>query len=162
MTSNGKQAKIVVGVHGSASSLDALAWAHRQADFMNAELHVVITDWTIPHNQGQGPVPVGTDETDLARAALDKAIEEVLEPADAGRVHRHVLQGHPGRALLDAATEADLLVIGCGNDGSAHGPLSSLCEELMARAPCTVVLVRSQVQPRPSTLEPEVAAPSTS
>ena len=151
MTGNGEPVKIVVGVHGSRSSLDALAWAHRQSRLTNAELHVVVSGWTIPINQGRVPVSQANNYAEAAEAVLDQALAKALDPADAGRIRRHVVQGHPVRVLLDAAKDADLLVVGSGTDGSTGGELSSLCRELLARAPCTVVLVRSHAESDPST-----------
>jgi nucleotide-binding universal stress UspA family protein len=161
MTGTDKPAKIVGGVHGSRSSLAALAWAYRQARLVDGELHAVISGWTIPINQGREPVAVGINDPDTARRVLSQAIAAV-DPADPERIRRHVVQGHPARVLLDAAADADLLVVGSGSDGSAGRSLSSLCQDLVTHAPCTVVLVRSQAESdrsdEQSAAEPAVAA----
>jgi nucleotide-binding universal stress UspA family protein len=142
MTATGTPIKIVVGVNGSPSSGHALVWALRQARLTGGELHIVTSAWTIPVNHGWAPVPEGSDWPELARKVLDEAIHGAIGSADPDRIRRHVVPGHPARVLLDAASDAALLVVGGGGNGSAGTPLSSLCQDLVSRAPCPVVVVR--------------------
>jgi nucleotide-binding universal stress UspA family protein len=149
MTATGSSSKIVVGVNGSRSSRRALTWALRQARLTDGELHTVISPWTIPVNHGWTPVPErpeGSDWPELARKVLDEAIDEVIGHTDPDRIHRHVVQGHPVRVLLEAASDADLLVVGSGGNGSAGTPLSPLGQDLVSRAPCPVVVVRGPAE----------------
>jgi nucleotide-binding universal stress UspA family protein len=153
--------KIVVGVNGSRSSLRALTWAHGQARLTHGELHTVISTWTVPVDHGWAPVPEGSDWHDLARDVLDQAIEETLGHTGNDRIHRQVVRGHPARALLDAAADADLLVVGSGSADAAGTALSSLCQDLVSRAPCPVVVVRGGPEligpTGPSSSEPSAA-----
>lgn len=144
MTDTGAPSKIVVGVNGSPSSRRALTWALRQARLTDGELHTVISTWTIPVNHGWTPVPErpeGSDWPDLARKVLDEAIDEAVGHHDTDLIRRHILQGHPARVLLEIASDADLLVVGGGDGGSAGASLSSLCHDLVSRARCPVVVV---------------------
>lgn len=59
---------------------------------------------------------------------------------------RRVGQGRPVTVLLDAAADAELLVVGSrGHGGFAGMLLGSVGEHVVAHAPCAVVVVR---QPR--------------
>ena len=142
MTGTATPVRIVVGVNGSRSSLRALTWAHRQARLTGGELHAVISTWTIPVNHGWTPVPDGSDWPELAREVLDDAIEDALGHTGTEQIRRQVVHGHPARALLDAASAADLLVVGSGSGTSTGPSSSSLCQDLVSRAPCPVVVVR--------------------
>lgn len=148
MTDTATPVKIVVGVNGSRSSLRALTWAHRQARLTHGDLHIVLSTWTIPVNRGWTPVLGGSDWPEPARKLLDEAIDDTLGPTGTGHIHRQVVQGHPVRALLDAASDADLLVVGSGSPPDTS--TGSLCHDLVSRATCPVVVVRA----RPDRVEP--------
>lgn len=72
---NGPQ-KIVVGIDGSASSIDAFRWAVRHAQLTGAVVEAVMA-WQYP----AGLVPAGTQDFEAeSRRALDGAIEGVSQP----------------------------------------------------------------------------------
>ena len=76
---------------------------------------------------------------------LDDAIKAGLNPDDADRVQRSVLRGYPVRVLLDAAADADLLVVGSrGRGGMAGMLLGSVSTQLATYAMCPVVVVRGR------------------
>lgn len=156
--------KIVVGVNGSRSSQLALTWALRQAQLTAAELHAVISTWSIPANHDLVPVlekaeeSEGADWPDLAQKVLDEALDEAVGGAGIDGICRHIVRGHPARVLLETAADADLLVVGGGGDGSPGSSLSPLCQDLIARAPCPVVVVRDTVQQRQSPAAPKQQA----
>jgi nucleotide-binding universal stress UspA family protein len=149
-------------VNGSPSSLSALAWAPRQARLTQGELHTVISPWSIPVDHGWTPVPErpeGSDWPELARKVLDEEIDEAGGHTDTDQIRRHVVHGHPVRVLLDAASDADLLVVGSGGHGSAGTPLGPLCQDLVSRAPCPVV-VRARSELIESTGPPDPGRPT--
>lgn len=147
MVSSQQPNKIVIGVDGSPSSEQALRWAAQQAQLSGAELHAV-TSWVPPTAYGWGPVAVDYDWADNARSILQRALEEVLDKTDAARVRRHVVEGHPARALLDAAADADLLVVGSRGHGGFSGMLlGSVSQHVIAHAPCPVVVIRPDAIP---------------
>ena len=79
------------------------------------------------------------------RKALDDAIAASLDPDEADRVQRSVVQGYPARALLDAVTEADLLVVGSRGRGGMVGMLlGSVSQHAVTNARCPVVVVRGE------------------
>jgi nucleotide-binding universal stress UspA family protein len=143
--------KIVVGVDGSPSSQQALRWAARQARLTGEELHAVSV-WDYPATAGDFPTAVGwahamenIDWSGNASKALDDAITASLDPDDADRVQRSVVQGYPARALLDAAADANLLVVGSRGRGGVVGLLlGSVSQHAVTNACCPVVVVRGE------------------
>jgi nucleotide-binding universal stress UspA family protein len=143
MVSPSNRGKIVVGVDGSPSSVQALRWAARQAQLTGGELHAV-TAWRIPTTYGWIPPIADLDWPGNARTALDHAIKEAVDDTQAGLVRRHVIQGHAARALLHAAADADLLVVGSRGHGEFTGMLlGSVAQHVLTHAPCPVLVVRT-------------------
>jgi nucleotide-binding universal stress UspA family protein len=135
--------RIVAGVDGSPSSLEALRWATRQAALTGAELEAV-TAWHFPPVYGGYPIVADGDWEANAGVILETAIQEALGEAPAG-LSRHVVHGHPAPVLLAAAAGAELLVLGTrGHGGFAGLLLGSVSEHLVAHAPCAVVVVRGR------------------
>jgi nucleotide-binding universal stress UspA family protein len=137
---------VVVGVDGSEPSLRALRWAAHQAGLTGSTLEVV-TAWTFPeHAAPLGVVPkVPWPEELLAQAqeALDRLLDEVLPNRDKDRVHARVVRGSAGPVLVDAAHDADLLVVGTRGRGEfADLFLGSVSERCVRHAGCPVVVVR--------------------
>jgi nucleotide-binding universal stress UspA family protein len=138
--------RIVVGVDGSEPSIRALQWAARQAEWSGATLEVV-TAWTFPEH----PAPLGIvvhvpwpDELIAeARVKLDEVIGDALPNIDPRRVIARVIRGSAVRVLLDAARDAELLVVGCrGRGAMAELLLGSVSENCVRHADCPVVVVR--------------------
>lgn len=133
--------RIVVGVDGSAESLEALRWAVHQADLTGAQTEAVIS-WDYPTAYGSAPMAGDFDWAANAKVALDDAVELAVGPAGAA-VTRDVVQGHPARILLERSAGADLLVVGSrGHGGFAGLLLGSVSDHVVAHAPCPVVVVR--------------------
>ena len=137
---------IVVGVDGSEGSLKALRWAARQAQMTGASLHVV-TAWAFPeHGTPFGIVfdlASGADPTLRAREALDRAIVETLGDHEQIEVRADVIPGAEAPVLLEAARDADMLVVGNRGRGAFAGMLlGSVGEQCVRHSPCPVVVVR--------------------
>lgn len=144
MTASQPTGKIVIGVDGSASSVDALRWAVQQSQLVGAELHAV-SSWVLPNTYGWSPAPADTDWQRDSETVLRRTLTEALGATDAERVHQHVVQGHPAAVLLEAAADADLLVVGSRGHGGFTGMLlGSVSQHVIAHAPCPVVVVRHQ------------------
>jgi nucleotide-binding universal stress UspA family protein len=140
------QGRIAVGVDGSPASLGALEWAVRQASLTGAVVEAV-TAWHIPATYGTGGygAPAQTDWQETARVIQDLAVKEALGD-EATSMVRRVAEGHPVSVLLDAAADADLLVVGSRGHGGFTGMLlGSVSEHVVAHAPCAVVVVKSPV-----------------
>ena len=132
--------RIVVGVDGSPASLNALRFAHRQADLTGAGLHAVTT-WAYPLSFDDPVDP--TDWQANAETILDTALGEALAASDAAGVLRHVAEGHPAGVLLGSVEAGDLLVVGSRGHGGFTGMLlGSVSQHVAAHSPCPVVVVR--------------------
>lgn len=131
---------VVVGVDGSQASNRALRWAVHQARRRDgAELDVVHA-WTAP--------AIDADDT-WRRAYFETCAREVLD-AETGSVNgqkapavRPVLVNAPAaEALIEAASVADLLVVGArGRGGFAGLLLGSVSDRCMVHASCPVAVV---------------------
>ena len=136
--------KVVVGVDGSPSSQQALRWAARQARLTGEELHAV-SAWDYPVTAEWAYALERIDWPGNARKALDDAVTASLHPDEAERVQRSVVQGYPARVLLDAAAEADLLVVGSRGRGGMVGMLlGSVSQHVVTNARCPVVVIRAE------------------
>lgn len=145
--------KIVVGVDGSAHAAAALRWAVEEAALRSARLEIVHA-WTfvpVATPADSGLVPMAwTDNVELLdvtrQAAEDAAtaqVAEVLGPDHQATIT--VVESGPAEALLAAAADADLLVVGNRGRGNiAAALLGSTSAKVADEAPCPVVIVRPQ------------------
>jgi nucleotide-binding universal stress UspA family protein len=137
--------RIVAGVDGSASSLEALRWAVRQAELTGSSVDAVIA-WESPAASGLGWGVAMVDDTDYAEFAaktLAEAISAVTDPACQVRVRPMVGEGNAAEVLLDASAGADLLVVGSrGHGGFASALLGSVSQHCTHHAHCPVVVIR--------------------
>jgi nucleotide-binding universal stress UspA family protein len=138
-------ARIVVGVDGSAESVQALRWAARQAELTKAELQVV-TAWGYPSFYGWAPAnSAETDFAHLAKQAQDDALREVFGTGPPDWVRAQVVEGAPGRILVDASAAADLLVVGSrGYGGLADAVLGSVSTYCVHHAHGPVTIIRPE------------------
>ena len=135
--------RIVVGVDGSAASVDALRWAARQADLTGSGLDAVI-GWHSPTQYGNEFHHEATNWPDLAQTTLATAMAEA-EAGTATVCAQTVTEGHPKDVLVNASEGADLLVVGSrGHGGLAGMLLGSVSEHVIAHAHCPVVVIRHQ------------------
>ncbi len=135
--------RIVVGVDGSSASIDALRWAVRQASLTGATVEAVIA-WRYPMAFGGYPIAAETDWPSNAAQVLDTALGQA-QVSEAAPVTRKVVEGHPAQVLVEAAADADLLVVGSrGHDSFAGMLLGSVSEHVTAHASCPVLVVRHQ------------------
>ena len=133
--------RIVVGVDGSPASGKALEWAIEEARVRGGSLRV-ITAWHYPvlgDAAGSGP------DTDVFRqsAADDQAALISAAGGERSGLSTEVIEGSAVQVLLDAARDADLLVVGSrGHGGFAGLLLGSVSAQLVHHAPCPVLVVR--------------------
>jgi nucleotide-binding universal stress UspA family protein len=138
----------VVGVDGSAHGDAALRWALEQAETRGGQVTAVFA-WQQPFVS----IPGAFDREELEQAAKDFLIEKVSAVAPTPKVPLLplVAEGDPAEALVVAAKEADLLVVGTRGRspfmGSVLGAVSLRCA---AGAPCPVTLIKlPSEQPEP-------------
>jgi nucleotide-binding universal stress UspA family protein len=135
--------RIVAGIDGSPSSLDALGWAARQAALTGCRLQVVMA-WDWPPSGGWS-VPVPDEyhpEADVQRD-LEAAIASVRREHPGLPVESLVVEGHPAPILVETSRGADLLVVGSRGHGAFVGMLlGSVSEYCVTKAHCPVVVHR--------------------
>ncbi len=147
---DGRTPRIVVGVDGSPSSMTALRWAVRQAELTGGTVDAVLS-WQYPANYGtSGWAPVSMegdgDFGEIGEKTLTEAINKTVDPGCDVRVRPVVRQGNPAQVLLDAARDADLLVVGSrGHGGFTGALLGSVSMHCVHHAHCPAVVVRMQV-----------------
>jgi nucleotide-binding universal stress UspA family protein len=96
-------------------------------------------DWSIA---GAGPL-LSFNCEDSATATLNDTIAHAVPGQDADRVTKRVVMGHPARVLVDAAADADLLVVGSRGRGGFTGTLlGSVSQHAIAHGACPVVVAR--------------------
>jgi nucleotide-binding universal stress UspA family protein len=139
---------IVVGIDGSEGSLAALRWAADEARLRHARLEVVVS-WQYPALStipAFGVLPPAEEMSEEAKRGLAALLhDEGLADDPSLEVVEAVVQGPAGAALLDAAADADLLVVGSRGHGGFTGlVLGSVSQQCVTHAPCPVVVV-----PRP-------------
>jgi nucleotide-binding universal stress UspA family protein len=145
---------IVVGVDGSPGSLEALRWALVESRLRGADVHVVHA-WmvplidAVPEPWAIGAPSLGPSEDEVhehleaaARKVLDASMEEARSADPGVEVGGALAEGRPAAALLAAAQDADLLVVGSrGRGGFAGLLLGSVSAQCVHHAPCPVVVV---------------------
>ena len=134
---------VVVGVDGSEGSLAALRWARCEAFARGSGLDVIHA-WDAGFSTELAAIAVGvTEEIERdARATLHSAVE--LTAGVGTEAPTEVLvHDFPERALLEAANDATLLVVGSrGRGGFTSLLLGSVSRSCVHRAGCPVVVVR--------------------
>jgi nucleotide-binding universal stress UspA family protein len=133
---------IVVGVDGSESSLDALRWAVDEGRRRHWAVKAVLA-WTQPYVgrvYGRFADPAWLQEQ--AEQRLDEWLQEELADVTDVVVSREARKGSAAGVLLDAAREADLLVVGShGHGGFSNLVLGSVSQQCTHHAPCPVVII---------------------
>jgi nucleotide-binding universal stress UspA family protein len=136
--------RIVVGVDGSTGSQTALDWAIDEAMRCDAEL-ILVHGWTYPY---QGPRTGITEPRDDMRLDAMRTLEgcamRVREIAPALRCHSIISEQSPAKAVIDAAKDADLVVVGSrGHGGFAALLLGSVSRTVLQHAQVPVAIIRT-------------------
>lgn len=137
---------VVVGTDGSDPGMRAVMRAAAEAVRRGAALRIVhavrVATAAPPHDAAMPPEPGARD-----------AAARLVEAAAARVLHRHpdlsvdgdVGVGLPGDVLLEAAQQAELLVVSSrGRGGFANLLLGSVARFLAARTPCPLLVVRGR------------------
>lgn len=135
---------IVVGVDGSPSSRQALAWAAEVARGRGCPLRVVLA-WGFFSPQGpDGAEPIRADYTEVdAWKALGTIVDEVLGADPGITIDLQAVCDLPAKALLSEAGDASLLVVGPrGWTKTSPLDLGSAATQILHHAPCPLAIVR--------------------
>lgn len=134
--------RIVVGIDGSPHAARAVRWAHDEARTHDATLQVVMAwHWGDQrHVDPDAPFDPSYDQ-ESAGEALTAFVAQALGEHHDG-VEMTAVLDLPARALLEAAEDADLVVVGSrGRGGFAGLMLGSVSQQVVTHAPCPAVVV---------------------
>jgi nucleotide-binding universal stress UspA family protein len=137
---------IVVGIDGSEASKAALRWAVEEARLRHARVQAVHAWWIYPMlRPGTPPAPdqipgAGDDATERVRTFITETLGQETDV----EITPVAVQGEQASAaLVDAAKDADLLVVGSRGAGGFSGLLlGSVSQQCTHHAPCPIVIVR--------------------
>ena len=143
-------APVVVGVDGSACSLEAVRLAAREATVRRRPLRVVHAFIWPMMRTPLGPSSAGPPEGGLrnqAERVVAEAVEEARKVAPEIEVTGAVVDGAPTPVMLQEAHEAGLIVLGNrGLGGFAGLLLGSTSAQVAAHATCPVLVVRGEAR----------------
>ena len=132
---------IVVGVDGSEYGDAALRTALAEAEEHHGQVTAVFA-WQVPFSSFPGLY----DRAELEQAGKKFLVEKVSAVAPSPKVPLLplVAEGDPAEALITAAKDANLLVLGTrGRTRLAGFLLGSVSSRCAAAAPCPVLLVKA-------------------
>lgn len=135
---------VVVGTDGTDSSNLAVDWAAHEARRRHRPLRILHAfDWDWHETR----FPIGTDYIDIAREAAESvaaaAFDRARLIAPEVAIESHTLIGHAAPRLMEAAHDAELLVVGSRGRGGFTGLLlGSVSQRVAMHAACPVVVVR--------------------
>ncbi len=134
--------RIVVGIDGHDESRTALEWACQLAVKTGAAVELVHA-WEYPYRTKDAVF--GSPQAEMQRdatALADSVVAQLSEEHQASIEATHVLEGITSDVLIDAATNADLIVVGSrGRGGLRSLLLGSVSRKVVQHAPCTVAVV---------------------
>lgn len=135
---------IVVGVDGSDGAAVALRWAVAEGAIRGWPVEAVLA-WGFL-DQHHKIVAEDFDpgySADDAKEALDTYVEQAIGAESAGSVERRIVSDLPARALVDASSDAALLVVGARGLGGFRGLLlGSVSQKCLHEATCPVAVIR--------------------
>lgn len=135
--------KIVVGVDGSPNAVAAMEWALDEARRGSCEVDALLV-WHEPID-ATGYGYIGIDVADVeagSRAQLDGIVEAARSTAPDVEVKGVLAHGSPSQCLIEAASDADLVVVGRrGHNAALRLVLGSVSERVARKSPTPVVVV---------------------
>ncbi|MGV9251982.1 universal stress protein [Streptomyces sp. NPDC003697] len=138
---------VTVGLDGSPESRAAAEWAAREAKLLDVPVRLVHVWEPVPEPLAQAPL-LGAETQRHWTERIPREAAEGLRLRHPGvEVMAEQVLGHPAESLVEAAEEAELLVLGSrGLSGVAGFMVGSVGLAVVARAERPVVLVRAGEQ----------------
>ncbi|NVM99809.1 universal stress protein [Arthrobacter sp. SDTb3-6] len=132
---------MMVGVDGSASSIEALRQAERFAIRMGAQVQA-LTCWAVPTIY-EDPYGVGfVDYEKSAQKVLDQAVEQAFGVDWPENLTTRLVRGPTRETLIEESRHAMMLVLGRRGFGGFRGLLmGSVSSACIAHAHCPVLVV---------------------
>jgi nucleotide-binding universal stress UspA family protein len=144
------KAPVVVGIDGSASSRNAIAYAFEQASSRGVGLKVLHAWWVDYGEAAAGSSIRSVDWQMFAQedqALVAESLTGWQEKYPDVTVRRHSVRAFPVGALAHESKKACLVVVGTrGCGGFAGLALGSVSQGVMHRARCPVAIVRSPTE----------------
>jgi nucleotide-binding universal stress UspA family protein len=140
---------IVVGVDGSAASLQAVDWAAREAVLHGAPLRIVAAA-ELPRRMvsRSGPADYETVTSAILGErdrALTAAAEQAARAGDVLLIDHDPLDGPPAQAVTESGSGALMLVVGSRGAGAfAAMLLGSVSRYAASHASCPVIVIRDE------------------
>lgn len=137
---------IVVGIDESEAARDALRWAIEMADDDDDEI-VAVHAWQLyvagtMDGMLVDPAPIKEAAVEAAQEVVEEVLAEYDEPPN---LELEVVEGHPGRRLIERSEGADLLVVGSRGYGGFRGLLlGSVSTYCVHHVGCPVVVVPAE------------------
>jgi nucleotide-binding universal stress UspA family protein len=138
---------IIVGVDGSERSSRALDWAVREAGLRGAALTVLAVHqvagnyWTGSPEVYPADQPITEAMRKSVEEAVQKAVSQAGDPGPASVTVRAV-SGIAAKELVDASSDADLVVVGArGGGGFSQLLLGSVTNKVVSHAAAPVVVI---------------------
>jgi nucleotide-binding universal stress UspA family protein len=144
-------APVVVGVDGSACSLDAVALAAGEAVRRHRPLHVVYAFFWPFLGVPLGPSPLGPPEGGLlgeTQRIVQEAVDHARQAEPTVAVTGAAITGAPAEVLIDQSRSAAVVVVGDRGLGGFTGLLiGSVAVQLAAHAACPILVARGRPNP---------------
>ena len=140
---------IIVGIDGSPHSRQALEWAVKEAAVRHAPLTVLTVNQAVAgYWTSTVAYPEDMQRTKEAREAAqvetDSVLKQVGEESRPSSVTVQAVTGLPAEELLNAAADADMIVVGSrGAGGFKRLLLGSVSTQVTHHAHCPVVVIPS-------------------
>jgi nucleotide-binding universal stress UspA family protein len=136
---------VVVGVEDGEGSSTAVQFAFREAHVRRCRL-VTVHAWGAPFGASSEPPPLSGYALETHRRPPTQVLDDALrDPAERYLnvpVRRRVVEGSARQALLEAASGADLLVVGARTRHGHLGlQLGLINHAVLHHAPCPIVVV---------------------
>lgn len=136
---------VVVGIEDGEGSGTAVQFAFREAHVRCCRL-VAVHAWSAPFGARSKPPPLSRHASEAHRRPPDQVLDDALrDPAERypnTQVSRHVVEGVARQALLEAASGADLLVVGARRRRGRSGlQLGLVNHAVLHHAPCPIAVV---------------------
>jgi nucleotide-binding universal stress UspA family protein len=137
---------VIVGVDGSAQSVEALREGRTMAKLMKCPL-LAVAAWQWPAASGEIPELVGYDPEKEARGRLDETLLEAFGDTPPERLETAVQAGQPAKVLAELSRGARMLVVGSRGRGGFKGLLlGSVSSAVGAHASCPVLIIHGKPQ----------------
>ena len=146
--------RIVVGVDGSAASIEALHWAARIGTAIGVQIDAVAAFDCPTSYFGYSATAGALDADHDVAQVLHDAVTKAYGDTKPDGLRMLVRAGHsPSKVLLDVSGDAEMLVVGGRGHGHGHGhfmglPLGSVALACAEHAVCPVVVVHAGHSPR--------------